>query len=159
MTGGARAEAVEVTDRSQTHSIAFEVDLRQPPRKVWRALTEPALLSEWLLPVLELDLRTGASLAFQIPAEENWGGRVDGRFLQIEPDRKLSYTWVVDDLETVVSFTLTPTPTGTRLSLVQSGFQPGQKRYFGGARHGWKMMWERLVTLLEHGLDVERGSQ
>ncbi|MHB1168003.1 MAG: SRPBCC family protein [Longimicrobiales bacterium] len=159
MTDSARAAAVEVTDRSQTHSIAFEVDLAHPPRKVWRALTEPALLSEWLLPVLELELRTGASLAFRIPAEENWGGRVNGRFLEIEPERKLSYTWTVDELETVVSFALTPTPTGTRLSLVQSGFQPGQKRYFGGARHGWRSMWERLVALLERGLDVERESQ
>jgi len=55
---------------------------------------------------------------------------------------------VVGDLDTVVTFTLTPTPTGTQLSLVQSGFKPHQKHNFGGARYGWKMMGGKLVDLL-----------
>jgi uncharacterized protein YndB with AHSA1/START domain len=51
-------------------------------------------------------------------------------------------------LDTVVTFTLTPTAPGTRLSLLQSGFKPDQKRNFGGARYGWKMMGGTLVDLL-----------
>jgi uncharacterized protein YndB with AHSA1/START domain len=51
-------------------------------------------------------------------------------------------------LDTVVTFTLTPTASGTRLSLVQSGFKPDQKQNFGGARYGWKMMGGKLVDLL-----------
>lgn len=47
-----------------------------------------------------------------------------------------------------MTFTLTPTASGTRLSLVQSGFKTEQKREFGGARYGWKMMGGRLVDLL-----------
>ena len=47
-----------------------------------------------------------------------------------------------------MTFTLAPTPTGTRLSLVQSGFKANQKQEFGGARFGWKMMGEKLVDLL-----------
>ena len=70
------------------------------------------------------------------------------RFLEIEAHRKLSYTWVVGDIDTVVTFTLTPTASGTRLSLVQSGFKPDQKQNFGGARYGWKMMGGKLVDLL-----------
>ena len=70
------------------------------------------------------------------------------RLVEIEPHRKLSYTWAVPFLDTVVTFTLTPTASGTRLSLVQSGFKPDQKRESGGARYGWKMMGERLVDLL-----------
>ena len=70
------------------------------------------------------------------------------RFVEIEVHRKLSYTWSVPFLDTVVTFTLTPTTTGTRLSLVQSGFKPDQKKNFGGARYGWKMMGEKLVDLL-----------
>ena len=69
--------------------------------------------------------------------------------VEIDPQKKLSYTWVVGDmLDTVVTFTLAPTPTGTRLSLVQSGFKPDQKQNFGGARYGWKMMGGKLVDLL-----------
>jgi uncharacterized protein YndB with AHSA1/START domain len=70
--------------------------------------------------------------------------------LEIEAQRKLSYTWVVGEMEidTVVTFTLEPTRLGTRLSLVQSGFRASQKRNFGGARYGWKMMGEKLLELL-----------
>ena len=72
------------------------------------------------------------------------------RILEFEAHRKLSYTWVVGDMEinTVVTFTLAPTPLGTRLSLVQSGFRPDQKQNFGGARYGWKVMGGKLVELL-----------
>ena len=70
--------------------------------------------------------------------------------LEIEPHRKLCYAWVVGEMEldTVVTFTLTPTESGTRLSLVQSGFKPSQKQAFGGARYGWNMMGGKLVDLL-----------
>jgi hypothetical protein len=60
------------------------------------------------------------------------------------------YTWVAGGfIDTVVTFTLTPTPSGTKLRLVQSGFKANQKQNFGGARYGWKMMGGRLVDLLE----------
>jgi uncharacterized protein YndB with AHSA1/START domain len=68
--------------------------------------------------------------------------------IAIEQFRKLSYAWVVGDIDTVVTFELTPTASGTRLSLVQAGFKPHQKRNFGGARYGWKMMGGRLVDVL-----------
>jgi uncharacterized protein YndB with AHSA1/START domain len=68
--------------------------------------------------------------------------------IEIDPPRKLSYAWTVPFLDTVVTFTLTPTASGTRLSLVQSGFKPDQKQNFGGARYGWKMMGGKLVDLL-----------
>jgi uncharacterized protein YndB with AHSA1/START domain len=51
-------------------------------------------------------------------------------------------------LDTVVTFTLTPTDSGTRLSVVQSGFTDEQKREFGGARYGWNMMGGKLTELL-----------
>jgi uncharacterized protein YndB with AHSA1/START domain len=51
-------------------------------------------------------------------------------------------------MDTVVTFALTPTASGTRLSLVQSGFKPDQKQNFNGARYGWKMMGGKLVDLL-----------
>jgi uncharacterized protein YndB with AHSA1/START domain len=52
------------------------------------------------------------------------------------------------ELDTIVTFTLSPTESGTHLSLVQSGFKPSQKQASGGARYGWKMMGGRLVELL-----------
>ena len=140
--------AVDTTAQSQSESISFEFDLQHAPEKVWRALTDPALLAEWLMPVLDLELEPGAAFTFKTQAYPGWDGTVNCRFIEIEAHRKLSYTWTVPFLDTVVTFTLTPTASGTRLSLVQSGFKPDQKRESGGARYGWKMMGEKLVDLL-----------
>jgi uncharacterized protein YndB with AHSA1/START domain len=139
----------DTTAPEQRDSISFEFDLRHPPEKVWRALTDPALLAEWLLPVIDLRLEPGAPFTFKTQAYPGWDGTVNCRFLEIEPQRKLSYAWTVPFLDTVVTFTLAPTETGTRLSLVQSGFTPEQKQEFGGARYGWKMMGGKLVELLD----------
>lgn len=140
---------VDNTDKSQTDAISFEFDLRHVPQKVWRALTDPVLLAEWLLPVVGLQLQPGAAFSLQAPPQPGWDGSVDCRFLEIEEQRKLSYTWRVGGIDTVVTFTLTPTASGTRLSLVQSGFKPDQKQNFGGARYGWRMMGGKLVDLLD----------
>jgi uncharacterized protein YndB with AHSA1/START domain len=68
--------------------------------------------------------------------------------LEIEAQRKTSNTWVLGDMDTIVTFTPTPTVSGTRLSLLHSGFRPDQKQNLGGARYGWKMMGGKLVELL-----------
>jgi uncharacterized protein YndB with AHSA1/START domain len=138
----------DTTEPSQVETISFELDLPHAPEKVWRALTDPSLLAEWLLPVFDLRLEPGASFTFKTQAYPGWDGTVDCRLLEIEPHRKLSYRWAVPFLDTVVTFTLTPTSSGTRLSIVQSGFKPEQKRESGGARYGWKMMGGKLVDLL-----------
>ena len=141
---------IDKTAPSQTESLSFEFDLPHSPEKVWRALTDPVLLTEWLLPVVEreLTLEPGAAFTFKTQPYPGWDGTVNCRTLEIEAYRKLSYTWVVGDMDTVVTFTLTPTASGTRLSLVQTGFRPDQKRESGGARYGWKMMGGKLVDLL-----------
>jgi uncharacterized protein YndB with AHSA1/START domain len=138
----------DTTPPSQSDSLSFEFDLPHPPEKVWRALTDPDLLAQWLLPVLDLKLEPGAAFRFKTQPYPGWDGTVSCRFIEIEKHRKLSYAWSVPFLDTVVTFTLTPTATGTHLSLVQSGFKPDQKREFGGARYGWKMMGGKLVDLL-----------
>ena len=140
----------DTTAGTQTGSLSFEFDLRHSPAKVWRALTDPVLMAEWLLPVVGFELAHGAEFTFKTQAQPGWDGVVHCRLLEIEAPSKLSYTWVVGDnwLDTVVTFTLAPTASGTRLSLVQSGFKPDQKQNLGGARYGWKMMGGKLVDLL-----------
>lgn len=134
----------------QGEALSFEFNLAHSPQKVWRALTDPELLGRWLLPLAAptLDLKPGAGFCFQAPPMPHWDGKVNCQLVEIEPPHKLSYTWVVGDMNTVVTFTLTPTPSGTRLSLLHAGFQPTQKANFGGARYGWKQMGVRLIELL-----------
>lgn len=136
------------TPGGQTDRVVFELELRHPPAKVWRALTNPVLLSEWLLPVANLKLQAGADFKFQAPPQPGWDGAVNCRYLEIDVGKKISWAWVVGEIDTVVTFTLAPTTDGTRLSMVQSGFKATQKQNFGGARYGWNMMSEKLLQLL-----------
>jgi uncharacterized protein YndB with AHSA1/START domain len=144
------------TARSQTETLSFEFELQHSPQKVWRALTDPGLLAQWLLPIVEreFELEPGAAFTFQAPAQPGWDGAVNCRIVGIDSQKKLSYTWVVGDMDTVVTFTLAPMASGasgasgTRLTLVHTGFKPSQKQNFGGARYGWKLMGGKLVELL-----------
>lgn len=141
---------VDTTPRGQRTTLSFEFDLEHPPEKVWRALTDPALLGEWLLPATGFGLEPGTAFTLQAPPQPGWDGTVRCRILEADAHRTLRYAWVVGDgeIDTVVTFTLTATEKGTRLSLEQSGFRPDQKQAFGGARYGWRMMAERLEGVL-----------
>lgn len=140
---------IDRTQSAQTQVLSLEFELRHAPEKVWRALTDPSLLSEWLLPAIGFKLEPGHSFTFKTQSHPGWDGTVTCRMLEIDVHKKLSYAWVVGDmLDTIVTFTLTPTATGTCLSLVQSGFKPEQKQNFGGARYGWKLMGNKLIDVL-----------
>ena len=101
---------------------------------MWRALTDPVLLTEWLLPVVELEARAGGGVHVQVAAASRVGRH---RELPVPRDRNAQEAQLHvgrrRHADTVVTFTLTPTASGTRLSLVQSGFKPDQKQNFGGA--------------------------
>lgn len=84
----------------------------------------------------------------------DWGGVLDCEVLVIEPHSTLSYTWnfkhddAAYDLKSVVTFTLTPTSTGTLLRIEQSGFRPDQKQAHGGAKAGWPGFLAKLEQVL-----------
>ncbi len=139
----------DVTDTSQTDTLSFELELKHPPEKVWRALTDPELLQEWLLPVVSGAVDVGQAFVFQTQAFPGWDGRVDCEVIAAEKPHLLRYAWRVPFLDTVVTFMLTPTSSGTHLRLEQAGFKPEQKQNFGGARYGWKMMGQKLIDLLD----------
>ncbi len=142
--------SIDATDEGQTHTVALEFDLPHPPATVWRALTDPTLLGDWLLPVTGFDVEDGTEFTFRTEPFPGWDGTIECRVVEADAPRRLRYSWCVGamGLDTEVTFTLTPTDSGTHLLLVQSGFTPDQKRNFGGARYGWRMMGERLETLL-----------
>ena len=85
---------------------------------------------------------------FKTQAQPGWDVIVHCCVIAFEAMSKLSYAWVVGAMVTVVTFTLSPMASGTRLTLVHSGFKPEQKQNFGGARYGWTMMGGRLVNVL-----------
>ena len=134
----------------KTRSVVVERDLPHPPEKIWRALTQPHLIEEWLM---KNDFQPVVGHAFNLrrTPRPDTDIVIDCRVLAIEPNRTLSYTWAAFDLESVVTWTLTPTSTGTRLRMEQSGFRPDQPRAYGGAMAGWRGFFDRLEQLLERG--------
>ncbi|MEO8673405.1 MAG: SRPBCC domain-containing protein [Tahibacter sp.] len=134
---------------TETRSVVVERDIPHPPEKLWRALTQPHLIEEWLM---KNDFKPALGHRFQLTGE--WGGVLDCEVLAIEPNRELSYTWdykhddAAFNLTSVVTFTLTPTPQGTHLRMEQSGFRPDQKQALGGAKVGWQQFFGKLDELL-----------
>ena len=130
---------------TETRSVVVEREFPFPPEKLWRALTQPHLIEEWLM---KNDFKPAVGHKFNLRGE--WGGVLDCEVLTIEPNRTLAYTWNFnhDDaafsLKSVVTFTLTPTGKGTHLRMEQTGFGPHQKQAFGGAHAGWKQFLEKL---------------
>jgi uncharacterized protein YndB with AHSA1/START domain len=134
---------------TETRSVVVEREFSHPPEKLWRALTQPHLIEEWLM---KNDFRPVIGHSFNLRGE--WGGVLDCKVLAIEPNQTLSYTWDYETedpafaLKSVVTFTLTPTPAGTRLRMEQAGFRPGQKQAYGGAIHGWQAFLAKLDQVL-----------
>ncbi len=73
---------------------------------------------------------------------------IDCQVLAVEPHKTLSYSWQALGLESVVTFTLTPTGTGTHLRMEQEGFRPGQGQAYAGAKHGWQKFLANLEQVL-----------
>ena len=127
---------------TETRSVIVERELPFPPEKIWRALTEPHLIEEWLM---MNDFTPVVDQSFQLRAD--WGA-VDCRVLTVEPNRTLSYTWAAYGLQSVVTWTLAPTSAGTRLRMEQSGFRPDQQQAYQGAKVGWPQFLAKLGQLL-----------
>src|SRR5450755_2901378 len=123
-------------------SVVVEREILFPPEKIWRALTQPHLIEEWLM---KNHFKPVVGHSFNLRAV--WGA-VDCQVQTVEPNKTLSYTWGAYGLESVVTWTLTPTGTGTHLRMEQSGFRADQKQAYHGARHGWQQFLGNLEQVL-----------
>ncbi|MGY5776526.1 SRPBCC family protein [Rhizobium sp. LEGMi135b] len=130
-------------------TVTVEREIAHPPEKVWRALTQPHLIAEWLM---KNDFVP--ALGHRFTFRSDWGGILDCEVLVVEPNSRLSYRWNFAhddpsfDLKSVVTFTLIQTDKGTHLRMEQVGFRPGQKQAYGGAKAGWRQFLERLDEVL-----------
>jgi uncharacterized protein YndB with AHSA1/START domain len=123
-------------------SVIVERDIPHPPEKIWRALTEPHLIEEWLM---KNDFEPVVGHNFNLRGD--WGA-VDCRVVEVEPNKTLSYKWDAMGLESVVTWTLTPTRTGTHLRMEQAGFRRDQEQAYQGAKFGWQKFFASLEQVL-----------
>ena len=127
---------------TETRSVVVEREIACAPEKIWRALTQPQLIEEWLM---KNDFKPVVHHRFNLRAD--WGA-VACQVMAVEPNKTLSYTWAAYGLESVVTWTLTPTSTGTHLRMEQSGFRPGQGQAYQGAKAGWQKFFAGLERVV-----------
>jgi len=132
--------------------IAFQRTYPHPPEKVWRALTEPGALGDWLM---ETDFSPEIGRAFHMWCDDAKGGRDTYlcRVLELEPLHRMVWSWVLDgrqdDGETIVEFRLEKVPEGTRLTVRHSGDRdPDTIERFRG---GWPVKLDQLEATLGPG--------
>ena len=127
---------------TETRTVVVEREIACPPEKLWRALTQPHLIAEWLM---KNDFAPAVDHAFKLTGD--WGS-VDCKVLVVEANKALSYTWDAMGLESIVTWTLTPTKTGTHVRMEQSGFRPDQQQAYQGAKFGWQKFFGNLEQVV-----------
>jgi uncharacterized protein YndB with AHSA1/START domain len=104
-----------------TRDLKFEMLYEQPRERVWAALTDPAALAAWLMPN-DFAPQVGHRFQFRTKPAPGFDGIVNCEVLELEPPRRLVYSWVGGGIDTQVIWTLEESGTGTRLVLEHRGF-------------------------------------
>ena len=137
-----------MVDANGKRIAIVERELAAPPEKLWRALTQPHLIEEWLM---KNDFKPVEGHKFNLSRQPSPDINVviDCEVLTVEENKTLSYRWSAYGTDTVVTFTLTPTGRGTMLRVEQDGFGPDQKAAYKGAMASWPHFLAALDELLK----------
>jgi len=120
--------------------------LPRPPQEVWNYLTDPGLLSQWLM---ETDLRPFAGHPFRFTC----GTVIDCEVLEAEPFTRLSYSWRTESIigggpfTSKVCWTLKPIGNGTELQLIHDGFPTPEDAV--GHDGAWKMTVGKMAGMMD----------
>jgi uncharacterized protein YndB with AHSA1/START domain len=136
-----------MTTTTETRSVVVEKEMPHPPEKIWRALTETPLLDDWLMKN-DFRLVVGHKFTFRSQPVGTWNGVIDCEVLAVEPQRRLSYSWGSLGVESVVTWTLEPTQSGTLVRMEQAGFRADQQPNYQGAKYGWQRFFGGLERVL-----------
>jgi uncharacterized protein YndB with AHSA1/START domain len=136
-----------ITGEGDTRTVVVERQFAAPAEKLWRALTQPHLLEEWLM---KTDFKPVKGHQFTLSKNPtpDISVVIDGKVLAVEDNKTLSYTWSAYGTETTVTFTLTPVEGGTMLRLEQAGFAADNKAAIKGANASWPGFLAELEKLL-----------
>ncbi len=139
------------TSIAETRTLVIEKEMPYPAEKIWRALTEGSLIDEWLMKN-DFKPEVGHQFQFRSNPVPGWNGIIDSRVLMVEPTTRLAYSWGTMGMESVVTWTLTPTLGGTHLRMEQSGFPSEESASYKGAKYGWTSFIAKMESVVG-GLD------
>jgi len=138
--------------------IKAEIDLAVPPERVFRSLTDANELAAWWgademyrTKDWAIDLRPGGKWSTRTVAADGSESTVDGEYLEVDPPRRLVFTWRPswdDYAVTTIEYELRPIPSGTRLLVTHTGFGD-RATAAAGTGEGWKRVLEWLGEFVE----------
>ncbi len=136
----------------EPQTIHVDQFLPYPPARVWRALTDPDLLSRWLMPN-DFHLEVGHRFTFRRPPirKIDFDGTIECEVLDFEAERMLRISWGGGGLDTTVTWWLQPEGRGTRLLVEHAGFDlddPVQDFAFRGMGSGWPNIGRGIAAVL-----------
>jgi uncharacterized protein YndB with AHSA1/START domain len=145
-----------LAEKSQTRAIVIEDVLPHAPETIWRVLTDRDLLARWLMNNT-FEPKLGHEFTFQARPMGDWNGVVSCKVLEIDPPRRLVYSWVGGSannalggsvLDSTLTLTLSPTAGGTHFKLVHDGFRsPQNDAGYEAMSRGWSSIVQRLDAL------------
>ncbi len=141
--------------KSHTQQIVVDDVFPHAPETIWKTLTDGELMGRWLgMTPTGFEPVKGKRFTYQTTAAGAWDGVIQCEVLEVIPNQRLTYSWrgghegntgYGSRLDTVVTFTLSKTENGTRLSLVHSGFVlPQNEIAFTNMGGGWKKVVPRI---------------
>jgi uncharacterized protein YndB with AHSA1/START domain len=124
-------------------AVIRSIEIQAAPSAVWRWLATPEALRRWINPHLEMDLRVGGEYRMREADATTW---ISGTVLELVPEKRIALSWLEEGGDWVhparLVIALTPTATGTEVTLTHDGF----------AGIG-KANWPETVRAYEIGVD------
>ena len=134
--------------------LRFEVVYKHPIEKVWRALTDSKAIAQWLMEN-DFEPRLGHKFMFRFKPHRGWDGKTYCEVIELDPPRRLAYTWRGGSIDTLLRITLEPVAEGTHMVLEHSGFR-GLKAvmvsFIMGA--GWKGIVNKHIPAMLARMDA-----
>lgn len=147
------------TQQPTNQDIVVDEVLPHAPETIWRLLTSSDLIARWMMKPTGFEAVVGNRFTFQTKAAGQWDGSIQCEVLEVVPSQRLVYAWKGGHesnvgygslLNTVVTFTLTKVPIGTRLRLVHAGFVlPKNGTAYQSMGEGWKKVVKNVGTVAD----------
>jgi len=140
--------------------LSFERFYPHPPRRVWKALTDRAALSQWMMPTDDFEPIVGKQFMFVTDPAPTFDGKIYCEVVMVDEPVQLIYKFWSERLrETLVKWTLIPKDEGTLLQLEHTGFTGLSEIAISGIiGFGWRRMLSHtyLATVLDDLAKEER---
>jgi len=136
---------------TESKSVDREIEIAARPETIWRMLVDPKQVVRWMGQVANFDLRPGGQYRVEVIP----GHVASGKFVEIDPPRRLVYTWGWEEEgsrvppgTTTVVFELLPRG---KTTLLRFKHELPNVEAASSHAHGWDHYFERLAIVASGG--------